>query len=168
MTKRPASPASPTDACPASKPKSISPHKLMRTWRYKETKHSLKKKVKTVTLNFPLSSCSFTADQALLEATLPASPASPSSPSSPMALSPPTSPIFYEAMAELSSPRSLLPFPHSSSSHSPSPSYDHKPEDPLAYFMGKSTTEKIRLPTPALPIPLLPVVQRSVSMSCCC
>ena len=153
--------------------KAIAPHKLMRTWRYKETKHSLKKKAKSVTLNFPLSLCSFTAKDN------PTSSPSSSPVHSPthVNLSPPSSPSGSPTPSPVTpripSPRQMQPMPLppvSSITLAPIPVtfathefyWDHRQglraiavprrprmDDPLAYFKSLSASDKIRLPIPA-------------------
>lgn len=143
--------------------KAIAPHKLMRTWRYKETKHSLKKKAKSVTLNFPLSLCSFTAKDNIPPCPSPPQfqTPSPSPPSSPVR---PTTPPCHVAPTNVSLP----PIPVNSPTHEFY--WDQRNglrsialavsrprmEDPLAYFKSLSSSDKIRLPIPSLPHPAIP------------
>eukprot|EP00026_Physarum_polycephalum_P016037 Phypoly_transcript_16864.p1 GENE.Phypoly_transcript_16864~~Phypoly_transcript_16864.p1 ORF type:complete len:190 (+),score=36.26 Phypoly_transcript_16864:201-770(+) len=171
----------PEQRTPSPKPsaKAIAPHKLMRTWRYKETKHSLKKKAKSVTLNFPLSLCSFTAKDHAIPPSSPSSspvhfpPSPPHSPSSVTSLSPPLSPIspripspnqFAHSARPAPTNITLPPIPVTSPTHEFY--WDQREglraiacgvsrprlDDPLAYFKSLSASDKILLPAPSMPL----------------
>jgi hypothetical protein len=173
MTKLPEQRAS----SPKPTTKAIAPHKLMRTWRYKETKHSLKKKAKSVTLNFPLSLCSFSAKDNAIPPSSPSSspvhfsPSPPQSPSSVASLSPPLSPISPRIPSPCHSAPSVRPFPANITLPPipvTSPTHEFywdqrvglraiacgvsrpRMEDPLAYFKSLSTSDKILLPAPSM------------------